>query len=219
MWKWFSGSPSRKDAAKEAIVDMREKIDMLEKRQRHLLNQMEEQEKEAKKFVSTNKKRAMVALRKKKQFEKQLEATEGQQEKLQQQLYAIEDSKVNAEMLRTMAKGASAMKEIHGNMNIDKVDATMDDIRDQIALGNELNEAMTRPLGNELDEDELEEQLAELEQEELDARMTHVGNAPQHNLPGAEKASAEHEHPAAVTEDEEDEEEELRRLQAEMTLG
>lgn len=218
MLQWITGRPSQKDSAKNAIIDMREKIEMLEKRQRHLLNQMEEQEKEAKKYVTSNKKRALAALRKKKQFEKQLETTEGQQEQLQRQLYAIEDSKVNAEMLRTMAKGAAAMKDIHGNLNIDKVDSTMDDIRDQIALGNELSEAMTRPLGNELDEDELDEELAELEQQELDAKMTHVGNAPQHNLPGAVSVSPEREHPAAV-EEEEDEDAELRRLQEEMTLG
>ena len=58
MWgTWFggSGAQNRKDAPKKAILDLRQQLDMLQKREKHLENQMAEQEKIAKMNVSTNK--------------------------------------------------------------------------------------------------------------------------------------------------------------------
>ena len=45
----------RKEAPKRAILDLRQQLDMLQKRERHLENQMAEQDALARKFVSTNK--------------------------------------------------------------------------------------------------------------------------------------------------------------------
>lgn len=57
MWSWFGGAAAqkRKDAPKNAILMLREQLDMLQKRERHLENQMEEQENVAKKNVTSNK--------------------------------------------------------------------------------------------------------------------------------------------------------------------
>lgn len=57
MWSWFGGAAAqkRKDAPKNAILMLREQLDMLQKRETHLANQMDEQENVAKKNISTNK--------------------------------------------------------------------------------------------------------------------------------------------------------------------
>ena len=59
MWgaSWFGGSggQKRKDAPKKAILDLRQQLDMLQKREKHLENQMQQQDDIARKFVSTNK--------------------------------------------------------------------------------------------------------------------------------------------------------------------
>ena len=59
MWgaSWFggSGAQKRKDAPKKAILDLRQQLDMLQKREKHLENQMAEQEAIARKNVATNK--------------------------------------------------------------------------------------------------------------------------------------------------------------------
>ena len=58
MWgTWFGGSggQKRKDAPKKAILDLRQQLDMLQKREKHLENQMAEQEAIARKNVSSNK--------------------------------------------------------------------------------------------------------------------------------------------------------------------
>lgn len=59
MWAtaWFGGggAQKRKDAPKKAILDLRQQLDMLQKRERHLENQMAKQDEIAKANVTTNK--------------------------------------------------------------------------------------------------------------------------------------------------------------------
>ena len=55
---WFGGSGSsqaRKDAPKKAILGLRQQLDMLQKREKHLESQIAEQENVARKNVSSNK--------------------------------------------------------------------------------------------------------------------------------------------------------------------
>lgn len=119
-----------------------------------------------------------------------------------------------------------------------------EDLREQHAIGEEINEAITQRLGNDpLDEDELEDELAELQQEELDDRMLKTGTVPVADtvsqMPSASRT--EREYTPALVEgrdaktprtnldtakgkalvamlEEDDEEEELRKLQAEMAM-
>lgn len=57
MWGWFGGAAAqkRKDAPKNAILTLRQQLDMLQKRERHLESQMAEQDALARKNVTTNK--------------------------------------------------------------------------------------------------------------------------------------------------------------------
>lgn len=59
MWgvSWFGGSggQKRKDAPKKAILDLRQQLDMLQKRERYLENQMAKEDEIARKSISTNK--------------------------------------------------------------------------------------------------------------------------------------------------------------------
>lgn len=53
---WFGGaSAKKKDAPKNAILGLRSTLEMLMKREKHLQNQMDEQEAIARKNVSSNK--------------------------------------------------------------------------------------------------------------------------------------------------------------------
>ena len=57
MWGWFGGAAAqkRRDAPKNAILMLRQQLDMLQKRERHLESQMAEQDAIARKNVATNK--------------------------------------------------------------------------------------------------------------------------------------------------------------------
>ena len=98
-----------------------------------------------------------------------------------------------------MERAGEAMKQIHGKLNIDKVDETMyvlvisrntklgvltllfsrEKLREQHALGEEIAQAITSaPIGEPIDETELDDELAELEQEQLDNKMLKTGTVP-----------------------------------------
>jgi hypothetical protein len=52
---WFGGGQTKKEAPKKAILQLRGQLEMLNKREKHLQNQMDEQDALARKHVSTNK--------------------------------------------------------------------------------------------------------------------------------------------------------------------
>jgi charged multivesicular body protein 4 len=56
MWSWFGGgsAANRKDSPKNAILGLRSQLDMLQKREKHLQNQIEEQNALARKHVGSN---------------------------------------------------------------------------------------------------------------------------------------------------------------------
>lgn len=111
--------------------------------------------------------------------EKVLDQTSSQIAQIEQQIYAIEAANINQETLNAMKNAGKAMKEIHGGMTIDQVDKTMDELREQQALGEEIASAITSaPLGDPIDDGELEEELEGLEQEVMDERMLKTGSVP-----------------------------------------
>ena len=53
---WFGGGAAKsKEAPKKAILQLRGQLEMLNKREKHLQNQMDEQDTLARKYVSSNK--------------------------------------------------------------------------------------------------------------------------------------------------------------------
>ncbi|CAO3660285.1 unnamed protein product [Umbelopsis ramanniana] len=211
----FFGKAKSKTTAKDSIVKLRETLAMLEKRQAHLETKAENEYKIAKLNATKNRRVALMALKKKKAYDVHIDKINGTGMTIETQVMAIENANVNLETMNALRGGAEAMKNIHGSMDINKVDATMDDIRDQMDIANEISDAISRPvLGDELDEDELLNELEELEQEELDAKMleapTPAMSVP--NVPSHEPAVRTN------TSVEDDEEAELKALQASMAM-
>ncbi|OJD10999.1 vacuolar-sorting protein snf7 [Emergomyces pasteurianus Ep9510] len=223
MWSWFGGGSAqqRKDAPKNAILSLRQQLDMLQKRERHLETQMAEQDAIARKHVATNKNAAKAALRRKKGHERSLEQTNAQIIQIEQQISSIEAANINQETLLAMKNAGNAMKQIHSGLTIDKVDKTMDELREQHALSEEIVNAITSTsIGEPLDESELEAELEGMEQEQIDERMLKTGTVPVADQLGTLPATANGplKGKELVTEEEEDEEAELAKLRAEMAM-
>ena len=122
---------------------------------------------------------AKAALRRKKNYEHQLEQTSAQMLTVEREISSIETANINKETLDAMKNAQRAMVNIHGGLTIDIVDQTMEDLREQHAIGEEIAEALTQGnIGQGVDEDELDEELAELQQEELDNKMLKTGSVP-----------------------------------------
>ncbi|MCJ1430558.1 ESCRT-III subunit protein snf7, partial [Sticta canariensis] len=218
-WIGGSGGQKRKDAPKKAILDLRQQLDMLQKRERHLENQMAKQQEIAKENALTNKTAARNALKRKKQHENSLEQTSGQISMLEQQIYSIESANINQETLVAMKNAGAAMKKIHGKLTMEDVDVTMEQLREQHELTQEIGNAITSmPLTEPIDEDELQADLDKLEQEAVDEKMLKTGTVPVadslSSLPSGPNGALKGKSKAPI--EEEDEEAELAKLQAEM---
>jgi len=213
---WGGSAAKKKDSTKNAILGLRSTLEMLSKREKHLQNQMDEQDTIARKHVNSNKSLAKAALRRKKAFEHQLEQTSAQMMTVEREIGSIESANINKETLDAMRNASKAIQNIHGGLTVDQVDQTMEDLREQHAVGEEIAEALTQGAQTSgVDEDELDEELAELQQEALDERMLKTGSVPVHDqiqrMPNAPTKNT-------PTAEEEDEEAELRKLQAEMAM-
>ncbi|KAL4911581.1 hypothetical protein BDW74DRAFT_10377 [Aspergillus multicolor] len=221
MWSWFGGAAAqkRKEAPKNAILQLRSHLDMLQKREKHLENQMNEQEAIAKKNVTTNKNAAKAALRRKKVHEKNFESTQAQIAQLEQQIYTIEAANINHETLAAMKAAGAAMEKIHNGMTVEQVDETMDKLREQHAVTDEIAKAITEtPFGEQVDDEDLEAELEGMEQEAMDERMLHTGTVPVADQLNRLPAPGTAEPAKAKQKEEEDEEAELEKLRAEMAM-
>ena len=117
---------------------------------------------------------------------------------LENQVYSIEAANINQETLNAMKNAGKAMKDIHGNLTIDKVDQIMyaslssphhtikkplltkfnrEELTEQKELANEIGTAIANgpQTGEPIDEAELEDELAAIEQEQLDEKMLKTG--------------------------------------------
>ncbi|KAF9175821.1 Charged multivesicular body protein 4b [Mortierella sp. AD011] len=190
---------------KDSIVELRNTLQMLEKRETFLQTKIDNELKIAKANATKNRRAALMALKRKKQYEGQIEKISGSRLTIETQVMAIENANVNLETMKALRAGAAAMKGIHGAMDINQVDQTMEEIRDQMEIAEEISNVISQPVafGVEMDEDELAAELDELEQEELDKKLMETERPSQIGLPSV---------PNHEPEEEDEEEADLREL-------
>lgn len=219
MMEYLFGARKKEDP-KEAIIKLREQLLILEKKEAHQNKLISEQETIARTNANSRRDVALQAIKRKKVLEKQQEQLVNSRFTLESQVMAIESANLNYQTMNAMKQGAKAMKRIHAGLDADKVDKTIDEIQDQIALGDQVAEAIARPVGAnaDLDEDELEAELEALQQEEIDSKMITV-EAPPKQVSALSESSLPSviSHPQAAVEEDPDDAE-LRQLQAEMAL-
>lgn len=170
------GKGDKGPTPQDAIQKLRETEEMLVKKQEFLEKKINQELVTAKKCGTKNKRAALMALKRKKRYEKQLEQIDGTLSTIEFQREALENANTNTEVLKNMGFAAKALKQAHQNMNVDDVHDLMDDIADQQELANEISTAISNPtgFGMDVDEDELLAELEELEQEELDQNLLNI---------------------------------------------
>ncbi len=118
------GKAKTKDTPKDAIVRIRDSLEMLEKREKFLNLKIENELKIAKANATKNKRGilpriiivALMALKRKRALEDQINKIMGSRMTLETQVMAIENANINLETMNAMKAGADAMKNIHGSL-------------------------------------------------------------------------------------------------------
>ncbi|TFK83892.1 Snf7-domain-containing protein [Polyporus arcularius HHB13444] len=214
IMSYFGGRRDPKQSSRDAIVTLRQQLQMIEKKEEYLQKKVDEEMKKARANAVSNKAAATAALRRKKVTEQELERLQNTRFQLEMQVNTLESASFNAENMNAMKKAAGALKDIHGKLSIDKVDQTMSEIQEQTQLANEVSEAISSSTytGVEFDDDELKQELADLEQEELNDRLM-ADQVPIHHPAGPSRVEARH-----STAVEDDEEAQLKELQAALAM-
>ena len=116
-----------------------------------------------KKAIEKNKKGdkrgALLLLKKKKMYEKEIIKIEGSQMNIEQQIITIEGMCTNKLVFDNLKNTKNCIKTFHNTMDIEEVEDLHDDLNEAMENSNEISELMSRPIGEDFDEDELLEEL------------------------------------------------------------
>ncbi|KAI6035333.1 Snf7-domain-containing protein [Pisolithus orientalis] len=214
IMSYFGGRRDNKQAARDAIVGLRQQLQMIEKKEEYLQKKIDEELKKAKANAVSNKAVATQALRRKKASETEMDRLAGQRLQLEMQINTLESANLNVETMQALKKASDVLSSIHGYMTMDKVDSTLSKITEQREIANEIADAISAPTGMEgADEEELKTELEQLEQEHLDERLAGAEHVPAHVPTGARRVE---ERPRPAIEDDEDAQ--LKELQAALAM-
>mmetsp|Transcript_5608 Transcript_5608/g.7105 ORF Transcript_5608/g.7105 Transcript_5608/m.7105 type:complete len:236 (+) Transcript_5608:305-1012(+) len=140
----------------------------LEKRRDFLNKKVHQEITQAKlKAKANNKKGALLHIKKKKVYEKEVTKLEGQIFTLEQQSIAVESGSVNVDIVNAMKQGVAAQKHINQQIDVDATADLVDEIQEIQADADEVSELLAQPMQDAFDDDELMNELNELGEEEL----------------------------------------------------
>ncbi|CAF3710346.1 unnamed protein product [Rotaria sp. Silwood1] len=177
---------SKKDDTKnvtssDAIKRLSDVEEMLNKKQQHLESQIEEEKTNAIRYSKQgNKRGAIMALKRKKKFEKTLLQLDGTLTTLETQREYLQNASTNMDVLHVMRQAASALKKTNQNLDVDQVHDLMDDLAEQHTVAEEIANAISSPIGTSdlYNDADLERELELLAEEEIKNDMMKIGPLP-----------------------------------------
>ncbi|EPE03181.1 snf7 family protein [Ophiostoma piceae UAMH 11346] len=157
---------SRVTAQDKAILDMKIQRDKLHQYQRRITVLTNRETEIAREMLNKgDKKRALLALRRKKYQESLLTKTDQQLEQLEKLTANVEFALIQKDVVFGLQQGTKVLQEIHREMGgIAHVEKLMGETADAIAYQEEVSEMLGGRMSN-ADEDEVEDELAALEAE------------------------------------------------------
>lgn len=202
----MGNTSSRVTAQDKAILDLKNQRDKLHQYQKRITVLTDRETQIAKQMLAQgDKKRALLALRRKKYQESLLSKTDGQLEQLEKLTSSVEFALIQKDVLFGLQQGTKVLKEIHAEMGgIEHVEKLMGETADAIAYQKEISEMLGDKISNQ-DEDEVEEELAALEAELSGGERTTVvplPNVPNTELNGDRTQTGPEPEPARVRQEE-----------------
>ena len=111
-------------------------------------------------------------MKRKKLYEQEQEKIQNVKFTLETQVMNLESAAQNAETFKAMQQGSKTMQKIRTEVGIEKVDDVMDEIKEEMELAQEINQAMAQTVDPFMtDEDELLDELNALETADLEAEL------------------------------------------------
>ncbi|UKZ73394.1 hypothetical protein TrVFT333_001040 [Trichoderma virens FT-333] len=189
----MGGKQSKITDQDKAILDMKIQRDRLHQYQRRITVLTDKETDIAKQMIAKgDKKRALLALRRKKYQESLLIKTDAQLEQLEKLTASVEFAQIQKDVIFGLQQGTKVLSEIHAEMGgIEHVEKLMGEAADAIAYQNEISEMLGTRMTAQ-DEEEVEDELAALEAEMsgVNQKLPTVPNA---QLPVSERPAGHEE--------------------------
>jgi charged multivesicular body protein 4 len=150
-------------------------------------------------------------MKRKKLYEAEHDKIQNVKMTLETQVMNLESAAQNAQTFQALQQGSKTMQKIRTEVGIEQVDDVMDEIKEEMELANEINQAIAQPIDPFMtDEDELLDELNALETADLEAELLKPPPMAQsaYSLPDVPVAKL----PALAQKEEDD----LRQLEAEL---
>lgn len=167
-------SPSTK-----AVNSIKDSIEMLNKKQIFIEKNINQLRSEASdELKNGNKNKAILLLKKVKMNEKELENIAGMLHNLELQLFAVERTIFNKEIVESIKGVNSIMTNMSGTIKIDEVTEMMDSMHEHIEDLDEIGQILSQPVGSQLSEDELLKDLEKISISNEDKMIKELKEAP-----------------------------------------
>ncbi|PKX94446.1 ESCRT-III subunit protein VPS20 [Aspergillus novofumigatus IBT 16806] len=193
-------SSSHKISAQDrAILDLKNQRDKLRQYQKRITVLTDRETAIAKECLARDdRRRALLALRRKKYQETLLSKTDAQLEQLEQLTSQVEFSLVQKDVLFGLQQGTKVLQAINKEMGgIEAVEKLMGETEEARAYQEEISQMLAGQLSNQ-DEDEVENELERLRQETEAITLPKVPTAPPVMVKGEEEADKEEEEISAA---------------------
>lgn len=159
------------------VTQLRETLELLEKRDEHLLRLVDKEMQGARTLQAAGKKReALECIKRKRMHESEREQLSVRKFNLMKQESTLQALKFNTMVVATTDAGAAAIeREVRKVGGIDGAERVMDRADDALADAGDLLGATSRSIGQaDYEEDELLEELEQMEMDELAKEMSEV---------------------------------------------
>ncbi|KAG6041093.1 hypothetical protein E4U41_006031 [Claviceps citrina] len=182
----MGGSTSKVTAQDKAILDMKNQRDKLHQYQRRITVLTDKETDIAKQMLAKgDRKRALLALRRKKYQETLLAKTDAQLEQLEKLTSNVEFALIQKDVVFGLQQGTKVLKEIHAEMGgLESIEKLMGETAEAIAYQQEVSEMLGGQISNQ-DEEDVEDELAAL-QAELSGKGRELPSVPNAQVPVGE---------------------------------
>jgi len=162
----MGNNSTRVTAQDKAILDLKIQRDKLHQYQKRITVLTDRETDIAKQMLAQgDKRKALLALRRKKYQESLLVKTDAQLEQLEKLTSSVEFALIQKDVVFGLQQGTKVLREIHREMGgLEHVEKLMGETADAIAYQKEVSEMLGGRISN-ADEEEVEEELAALEAE------------------------------------------------------
>lgn len=159
----------------KAINDLKEMLELIEKKNIFNKKRIKEAHIEAKTYLEEeNKHGALISLTKKKQYEAELEKNQGMQIVLESQIYSLESVTMQKAIVDALSQGNKSIKKLNTDLKPEKIEELMDEIQEEADNFKSIQDAMSQPLQQIYNDTDLLDELGQLETEVLSEELLKV---------------------------------------------